>query len=132
MALRPRDCNQDAVYWPKAGDGDDGLPYVTAGSGEEIKVRWTQQLRTGTDAKGNAVTTTVTIAALRLVDGAPARLTLGSLLWLGTLDEIPGTSEEPTGDLWVVLTETYAADSRGRNKRCEYGLGRHHDRLPLS
>lgn len=124
------DCRQDAVLWPVAGKGADGLPYVTATACEEIKVRWTQQLRTGTDARGNNVTTTVTIAAVRKVNGEAARIALGSLVWLGTLDEIPGTSNAPTSDLWEVVTESYALDVRGRNKRFEYGLMRHHNRLP--
>lgn len=130
------DCRTPAVYWPQAGYGNDGLPYVLADTFEEIKVSWTQRLRTGTDPKGNAVTTTVTIGALRIVDGLSCRLALDSFIWLGKVEDFTGTASEPVpladpDRLWQVVTEDVADDFRGRTTRYEYGLMRFSDRLPV-
>jgi len=112
---------QDAVYWAANGYDDYGEPKLDAAV--DLKVRWEDVKDEVVDAKGN----TVAIDAIAVID---RDIPVGSVLWQGTIADIPGTSETPSSDLRRVLKFSSIPDIKNRNYRRLVYLRRLSDELP--
>jgi len=113
--------HQKAVLWTKAGV--DGYANPTLNEPEEIEVRWQWTRRNVLDATKK----TVVIEAIVVTD---RRIEVDSILWLGGLDDIPGTSYVPTSNIMIVKFNDEVPDIRGRETRYTLQLMRYTDTLP--
>lgn len=92
MSLISKVRKQDAVWWPMTGR--DRYAEVTYGDPVEIKVRWTEKADEMRGPGGAVVEVHALVYAdhkLHLDQG----LRIGDLLWLGKLEDFPGTWESP-------------------------------------
>lgn len=113
---------QTALYWPFAGVDDYGQPVVSS-SPQELSVRWEQTRQEATDPQGN----TITVDAVAVVD---RKVTVGSEMWLGSLDDWLGTGSGSAGsDDEVMRVASYdeVPDLRGRATWRQAGLQRKSD-----
>lgn len=123
-ALEVSDCTLDAVLWSKVGNDRQNELIVDYPKG--VRVRWTERTGFGTDARGDQLAIDVSAAV------ACCEVPLGSLMWLGGMDALPGTADppEPTSDIYQAMTRSQAYDVKGRLLRTEVGLKRYTDRMP--
>lgn len=104
------DClEQRAVLWAKTGYDNYGSPTVST-VGEEIDVRWENKVQDVLDPQGNTISADATV----VVD---QDITVGSQMWEGKLQDIPGTQEIPTSDIREVIAFSKVPDIKGRNVR---------------
>lgn len=122
--LELMDRHTTAVLWPLAGYDREGQPYVTQTGRTEIQVRWNRQRRQVTDAENNTVVIDGTVIGDRDV-------AVGSVLWEGAEEDIPGTAYEPTSNLFLIYSSNKFNDIKGRNIRYEWMVVRHSNTLPL-
>lgn len=111
--LERTDLRQRAVLWPAIGR--DRFGQSTVGSPVEIRVRWLDTQTSMLDAQGN----TVTIDATAIVE---QDIPLGSQMWLGTLNNLPGTGLVPERGLMEVKKVDGGLDLKARNVRRTVGL----------
>ena len=123
-ALEVMDLNQRAVLWPRKGTDLNGQPTVDVALRREIKVRWNAKSHEVLAADGS------TIAADGLVV-VKQDVAVGSILWLGALDDIPGTSYVPQSGLMQVIRFNDTKDLKGRFTRRTLSVMRWNDRLPV-
>lgn len=127
-AFETMDLHQTAVLWTKEGTDDYGQPLRSA-TGEEISVRWETGRRQGLDGQGSVVAHDASVVVDRLVG-------IGSLMWLGTFDDLPGTGtpnlRTPDSDVMEVVDYYETPDIKNRNIRRVVKLIRHSDTIPDS
>ncbi len=111
----------DAVVWDKVGNNSHNDPIVS--SGEDVKVRWIKTRREIRDPTGKVIAITVEVNCIREVE-------VGAIMWKGTLDDLPGTADTPTSDIYEVVTSATIPDERGRINTYELGLMRYHKTFP--
>lgn len=114
---------QDAVLWPCIGYDSEGQARVSNKS-IQLKVRWEEYRTESLDAKGNKIALDVMVVVDRVIP-------IGSVMWLGTKAQIPGTSLVPTSDLFEVKVRGDIPDIKNRNRRRTVGLMRLNDVLPI-
>lgn len=89
----------------------------------ELKVRWEPTYKMGVDAKGEPIAITADVAVDRPI-------TIGSIMWRGRINDIPGTAYTPTSDLMKVIGFDEVPDVKGRTFRRGVSLARFSDSLP--
>lgn len=118
-AFEVRDRKQKAVLWAAASVDNHGNTTVSDDP-VELEVRWVPTQKTATDAKGNPIAVDAVVIVDRAID-------IDSILWLGAMDDIPGTSFSPTTDLLEVVTYNETPDIKNRHVRREVGVRRYND-----
>lgn len=117
---------QTAVLWPKAGIDSYGQPIVKD-TPCEIRCRWEETRTESLDPDGN----TIMLDASVYVD---RRIEVGSILWLGLLEEWQGstnaTDRVTPSRLMEVKTYKEIPDDKGRSSKKWVGLVRYKDTLP--
>lgn len=115
--------NQKAVLYnldPDSAD-DYGEPRITYV--DELRVRWEDRKTQSRDAQNNVIS----LDALAVVD---RYVKPGSLMWKGSVADLPGTSFAGEADsLMSVVTYEETPDDKGRFKRRVVGLKRYKDTL---
>lgn len=125
-SLEDIDCRQGcAVMWERYGTTRQGQPVLRYPV--EVGVRWVNRRGETLDPKGQTQATDADVAVDRAVP-------VGSIMWRGSLSEVPGTADppEPSGDLFEVLSSSTAEDLKGRTTRYELKLRRWNDTLPAT
>ena len=115
--LEEMDQHQDALLWPKTGDDAFGQAThdLSDGAAIPIKCRWVNKRRLSSDAQGNPITIDATVTTNRSIE-------VGSLMWLGRLVDLPGTSPVPESKTMIVVSHDDAFDLKGRFRRRDYML----------
>ena len=116
--------HQKAVLWAFDHYDDDGQPVVSS-TAVEIDVRWEKTRREVVGPQGVPIATDATVA----VD---QDIAIGSLMWEGSINDIPGTSEVPESDLYQVINFQKVPDIKNRYIRRVVTLMRFNDTLPTS
>lgn len=98
---------QKAVYWPLTGRDRYAAATVDPANPLELDVRWVDVLQEVRDPQGN----TITIEAEVEVD---RDIPIGSKLWKGALDDLPGTAFLPETDVMQVYSFNATPDLRNR------------------
>ena len=114
---------QKAVWWAMTGTAYDNYGEPLVSDPVEIDVRWENVRKDILDPQGN----TVEVDAVVVVD---RDMSVGDILWLGTLYDLPGTSETPTLDIREVVSFSSIPDLKGRYYRRVVMLKRLSDELP--
>lgn len=125
-ALEQMDLTDKALLWETTGSYDQygQYAYEFLNSPIHICVRWVHGRHTESGPDGNPMAIDVTVIANRLIK-------TGSLLWRGSLADLPGTgTAAPETDLMIVDERTETKDIKGRVTRYEYRLRRFKDTLP--
>jgi hypothetical protein len=119
-SLEVKDCKQRAVLWALSGYGDDGQHRFSAPA--EVRVRWTDKQSQVVDKDGNNVALDATVVVLQVI-------AIGSLMWLGTLDDWYATGSGGVGTgLMIVKTTDFSTDIKNRATRRTVGLQRYKDK----
>lgn len=115
---------QKALLWTLAGYDSYGEP-TRATSPEEIDVRWEKvnKIVQGSQGQPIAITAEVVVAS-------NLEVPVGSTMWLGGLDDVPGTGSSPESDLMEVITVNSIPDIKGRVYRRTLSLSRISDMIP--
>jgi hypothetical protein len=125
--LETLDRHQTATLWPLTGLVDN-FGERAHGTPREIEVRWVWARNSNRQAQSNAVAHDATVIT-------EEELTVGSLLWLGTLDEwysssgSVGTAVEGATGLMHVISSTKTTDLKHRFTRYESKLARNKNRV---
>lgn len=111
-----------AVLWPLSGFDDQGQP--TEGAAVELDARWVQDQREVLAPDGSVVAIDATVIVDR-------DIRIGSKMWQGSLDDLPGTGTAylPDTDVMEVVTFAKVPDAKGRTYYREVGLKRSRDTL---
>lgn len=113
--LERTDLRQRAVLWPATGRDRFNNPIL--GPPVEIPVRWLDVGSTILDPQGNTVAIDVTVIVQQSVP-------LNSQMWLGRINDLPGTSLVPEKGLMEVKKIDGGLDIKARNVRYQLGLMR--------
>lgn len=111
-----------AVYWARIGTDRTGQP-TTTNVAAEIRCRWDDTVRTVLGPDGNPLAIDATVG------GLDRAIPVGSLMWKGRLEDMPGTSQTPAQDVMRVVSYEETPDIRGRNAYREVRLSRTKDVL---
>lgn len=122
-AFETMDLHDSAVLWTAAGTDGYGQPTVDAPA--EIPCRWMYKQKEVVGPNG----TPIAIDAQLVVKQAVA---VGSIVWEGTLEDLPGTGTDytPTSGIMKVIGVDRAEDVKGRVMRRTLNLVRYTDSLP--
>lgn len=112
---------QKAVLWTRKGVNRQGQ--VTLNDPDEIMVRWKWVKREMVDRQGNTVAIDAEVVTV-------ADVLIGSVMWLGELDDLPGTALMPEQDTMMVITAPTTPDIKGRFKARTLMLMRIKDTMP--
>jgi len=127
-ALETKDLYQRALVWTFSGNYDrNGQPIINLSTPMEISVRWNWRKARATTPDGNTITLDASVVV-------GERVNVGSLMWLGTLEDWNGvgsssSSSAKDNQLCQVKTVNWLKDIKGRNRRHELGLMRFKDTL---
>lgn len=121
MSVETTARHQWAVLW--AASGLDTHGRQTVEPPVEIQVRWKHTQRMGSDARGNPVSIDAQVVVAQDVP-------MGSVMWEGKLDDLPGTSYVPESDVMEVVGQDTVPDIKGRNVHRVLSLSRSSDSLP--
>ena len=117
---------QKVVYWPATDTGAasdyDGYGERTMGTRVELDVRYTVGESGGGDAQGDPEGIDLSVVVNQ--DIVP-----GSVIWLGTLDDLP-TDTTTLTDLYVVKNFNKTPDVKAKRYTRSMGLARLSDELP--
>lgn len=113
---------QWVVYWPRVGTGPTGAPTVSDVA-QELQLRFDQTVRNVLQSDGTVVTLDGTAGGWTF---APV---VGSAVWKGRLDDLPGTSQLPDSDVYRIVKVDVVPDVRGRSSFREATLVRAGDFL---
>jgi hypothetical protein len=116
-----RDLMQWAVLWPKLGV--DAYGTVKFDYPVEVRIRWNSNRNEAVNPQSEVQAYTAHVIADR-------PMTIGSLMWLGRLSDLPastGTPEStaPASDWMQVTKDSSTVDIKGRFSRYEYDLMRY-------
>lgn len=122
-AFETMDLTESAVLWGFAGSNGYGEPTVAAPV--EIPARWVYKQREVTGPNGDPQAIDAQLVVKQDVD-------VGSIVWEGTLDDLPGTGTDytPTSGILEVVSIDRAKDIKGRVVRRTLNLVRYTDSLP--
>lgn len=112
---------QKAVLWTRKGVNRQGQ--VTLNDPVEIMVRWKWVKREMVDRQGNTIAIDAEVVTVQDV-------AVGSVMWLGSLDDLPGTALLPEVDAMAVVSAPTTPDIKGRFKARTLMLMRIKDTLP--
>lgn len=127
-AFETMDRTEKALLWETTGGIDEygQYAYNFLRDPTEIKVRWEAGRRLSSDSQGNPLAVDVMVVANR-------EIATGSLMWLGSLIDLPGTgTAAPESDLMIVVGRDRTKDIKGRYLRWEYMLQRFKNTLPTA
>lgn len=109
--------NEDALLWAKAGVDDYGEPTVSFPV--QIEVRWENRQTVMRNPQGDPITVDATVVAYEEIE-------VGSLMWEGGFDDVPGSGtgsdQVPESDLMEVVAFETMMDLRGIVQSRRYGL----------
>lgn len=111
----------DAILWVFAGR--DAYNEPTVSSPVEVRLRWDDKSSEVIAPDGTVVKADATVITSRDVP-------IGSILWKGTLEDIPGTSFTPTSGLMYSVSQDYKKDVKARATARTVGLMRFNNQLP--
>ncbi len=115
-------CRYDkAVYWAKSGKDKYARPTLAAAA--DLDVRWEHVQEETVDSQGN----TIAVDAILVLDQS---VVVGSIFWEGEIDDIPGTSQVPSSDLFQCIKFSRIPDIKGRHVRRLAYLRKYSDDLP--
>lgn len=121
--LERMDRKQTALYWEWRGKDRYGHPVVSPDP-VELRVRWINRQQEVLDRQGNTMAVDGTVILGQAV-------VVGSILWLGSLDDLPGTgTAAPDSGLVQVITYDETSDIKNRFVRREATFMRFTDSLP--
>lgn len=120
--LTKKPLRQKAVYWERVGYDENGDPIVTDDP-LEIKVRWEEGLLAGINEFGEPIAVTAVVDVDR-------EIPVKSILWLGSIDDIPTTG--PTEGLVIVVGHVDIPNIKARQHQRSVTVQRWRDRLPLT
>ncbi len=123
-AVESMDRPHDALLFLATGKDRYGKILVSI-TPVELRVRWNDKQRRVLDRQGN----TIAVDATAIVD---RDIPLGSILWRGGIDDLPGTSPIPTSGLMEVKLSNSVDDLKGRVTRYDVAMIRATDTLPTS
>ena len=109
--LEEMDRNQDAVLWPFRGEDANGMPVV--GQPVQLRVRWVDGVKSGTDPKGNPIA----ILAQVVVD---RDVPINSVMCKGLVSSLP----VPDAQLRRVIGFQSADSLKGEATRREVTLAK--------
>lgn len=112
---------QKALYYELTGFDNYGEP--TVAEPVQLAVRWVNKTADGLDAQGLKIRADATVIT-------DTRLLMGSLVWLGGFEDLPGTGLVPEKDVMYVIGVNETTDIRNRNTRRKYLLKRWKTTLP--
>lgn len=112
---------QKAVLWTRKGVNRQGQ--VTLNDPVEIMVRWKWVKREMVDRQGNTIAIDAEVVTV-------ADVAVGSVMWLGSLDDLPGTALLPEVDAMAVVSAPTTPDIKNRFKARTLMLMRIKDTLP--
>ena len=115
--------HQDALLWVKVGVDGYGQEIVSAPI--ELKVRWEFTRRDILDPDGNRVTVDAMVVTNRVIS-------IGSTMWLGTLEEwqLGSGSGGLDDEVMQVVVYMQSPDVKNRSTRREVGLSKYRDTPP--
>lgn len=119
--LERMDLVETIALWEFAGVNEFGEALVT--DPIDIQARWVDAKRRGGGVDSDEIAYDATIVT-------STDLIIGSIVWRGSVDSIPGTSEVPESDLFEVVDRRIASDLKGRHTRYEMRLARFNNALP--
>lgn len=119
-SVETSDLVQTAVLWELSSKDNYNRPVV--GVGEDIPVRWLKNRGESKSSEGDAQSKTVTVIVCQSIP-------IGSLLWLGSLNDIVGTAL-PSTNLYIVTDYSETPDLKGRNFRRSVQAMRYTDLFP--
>lgn len=125
-AIEYVDTPQIAILWPCSGVDAYGKPQIDVNNPIELSVRWERSNEEILDPDGN----TIKLDASVVVD---RKIRVGSLMWLGELDDWVGTgsgSGQLDTELMEVVGYKNIPDLKGRTSWEEVGLIRYKNQLP--
>lgn len=122
-AFETMDRYQKALLWSRVGYDQHSQPVVATGLPVELNVRWQDSKRQSLDAQGNTIAVDATAVLDRVILN-------GSIMWLGALNDLPGTAYTPETDLMEVSYCKKVPDLKNRFQRYEVGLIRYKNSLP--
>ncbi len=108
---------QAAVLWAATGVDAYGVPSVTPYNPIEIRVRWVGSSSEMLDPNGNVISVDSTAKVDR-------DIAIGSLMWLGGLEDLSGTSGAPPEDCMYVKAQNFTKDMKIRWTHRTVGLMR--------
>lgn len=114
---------QKALYWAKSTYDNYGQP-VLEETAAELDVRWENVNKDVLDSQGNTISADAVVVVDRDIE-------VGSVMWLGCLADVEGTSLIPESQLREVVSFSSVPDIKGRYYRRVAYLKRLHDTLPL-
>ena len=112
---------QKAILWTRKGVNRQGQ--VTLNDPVEIMVRWKWVKREVLDKQGNTVAIDAEVVTVETVP-------IGSVMWLGELNDLPGTAEVPEEDTMQVISAPPTPDIKGRFIQRTLMLMRIKDTMP--
>lgn len=119
--LERMDLTETIAVWEFAGVNEFGETQVTEPI--DLAARWVDAKRRSGGVDTNEIAYDASIVTTN-------DLLIGSIVWRGSVDSIPGTSEVPESDLFEVVDRKIANDLKGRNTRYEMRLARFNNALP--
>lgn len=125
-SMEQMDRNQKAIYWPATSTNNHGQQIIStaATARKELDVRWVPVKREVKAPNSRTQAIDVEIVADRA-------LAMGSILWLGSVDDLPSDGI-PTSGLFEIVLDGTTVDLKARHTRYEYSLSRFQGVLPTS
>lgn len=121
-AFEVMDLRQDAVLWSFAGNDRRGQP--TYYFPVAVKVRWLNKLREVLQPDGTTIAIEIQVIIARDVK-------IGSVFWLGKLEDLPDSFSSPDSGLYQAITFDSTPDIKNRNVRRTLNLMRYKDTLTV-
>lgn len=115
---------QTAVLWEAAGTDIYGREVVSSDP-YEVSVVWTWGRSQSRDAKGNVIAIDATVLIFQEVP-------VDSVMWLGTLDDLPGTALVPEEDVMVVASCNASPNMKNTETAYDLKLARRGASLPTT
>lgn len=112
---------QKALLWE--ADGYDLYGEEKVKAKVQLDVRWENGFKEVIDEQGNTIGVDATVVVDRDIP-------IGSVMWEGGLNDIPGTAAVPDGDFKRVMHATRVPDWKGQRYRRVVFLMRLSDELP--
>lgn len=110
-----------AIYWAASGKNRYGK--ITVASPIDLDVRWEYVNREIVGPQGEVVRVDAVVVVDRVILD-------GSIMWKGSLKDIPGTSETPTSNIMTVIGFGEIPGIKGRKVRRVVYLQRYSDNMP--
>lgn len=113
---------QKALMWPVIGT--DRYGQVRVGAPVELRVRWDWGRKEVLGQDGSSQSADATVIVDR-------RIQVGSLMWLGGLNDLPGTAQMAETDIMQVITYKGVKDVKGRSEAHSVDVMRFHEQQAI-